>query len=436
MAAAAAAAHLSLFPSLSPNPLKTPTRPRPLAAPANALECERGVEFETGGSFFRRESAVGRDLGVLSAAIHFRSLSPGDDGSGIRVLDAMCGCGVRSLRYLAQAGADFVWANDASEDCRPLILSNLARHPRFSPEGRRRWAVTHLDANRVLAENYLRREFFDLVDVDSFGSDSSYMRLAISTIRKGGLLYVTSTDGYSSGGHRPHCSLDSYGAYVRPMPFSNEVGLRMLIGGVLREAAALGYHILPLFSYYSYHGPVFRVMLKVNKGQLQDRSQYGFISYCHCCGNSQTFSWEEVGQISCTCRKGEVSKSIVVSGPLWTGPLHDAAHVTEMLLLATEWGWACTNKKEDDLEKLLKQMIEEGDPLLHPGYIKLDEIARRGKMNTPPLSTLINALQKKGYAASRSHIAHNAIKTNCPITKCIQFAYELRHIAGTANRGT
>lgn len=36
----------------------------------------------------------------------------------------------------------------------------------------------------------------------------------------------------------------------------------------------------------------------------------------------------------------QVSKSLVVSGPLWTGPLHDTAFVTQMLNLAEEWGWA------------------------------------------------------------------------------------------------
>lgn len=52
------------------------------------------------------------------------------------------------------------------------------------------------------------------------------------------------------------------------MPFSNEIGLRMLIGGVAREASVLGYYATPLFSYYSYHGPVFRVMLRINRGRI------------------------------------------------------------------------------------------------------------------------------------------------------------------------
>jgi len=71
-------------------------------------------------------------------------------------------------------------------------------------------------------------------------------------------------------------SLAAYGAYVRPMPYANEIGLRMLIGGVVREAAVLGYHVTPLFSYYAFHGPVFRVLLRLNRGKIHD-SRYCII---------------------------------------------------------------------------------------------------------------------------------------------------------------
>lgn len=196
---------MALLPLLQSLP--TCKKPSPLRGPASAhiscsMEVERGVEFETGGSFFRRESAVGRDLGVLSAALHQRAL-----GGEMRIFDAMCGCGVRSLRYLRQAGASFVWANDANEESRGVIVSNLSRAGGAAPpggeRGKRRWVVSHSDANRVLAENYLQRVLFDMVDVDSFGSDSSFLRSAILAVKVGGLLYVTSTDGYTSGGHRP-----------------------------------------------------------------------------------------------------------------------------------------------------------------------------------------------------------------------------------------
>ncbi|CAH8361287.1 unnamed protein product [Eruca vesicaria subsp. sativa] len=62
------------------------------------------------------------------------------------------------------------------------------------------------------------------------------------------LLYLTSTDEYSSAGSKPYNSLAAYGAFTRPMPSGNEIRLRMLIGGAVREATMLDYHITPLFS--------------------------------------------------------------------------------------------------------------------------------------------------------------------------------------------
>lgn len=69
----------------------------------------------------------------------------------------------------------------------------------------------------------------------------------------------------------------------------------------------------------------------------------------------------------------QVSGSLIVSGPLWTGPLHNAAYIKEMLNLAEQWGWAGPGTGTD-LEKLLKQMVDESDPELPFGYIKLDEV--------------------------------------------------------------
>jgi tRNA (guanine26-N2/guanine27-N2)-dimethyltransferase len=44
-----------------------------------------------------------------------------------------------------------------------------------------------------------------------------------------------------------------------------------------------------------------------------------------------------------------------------------------MINLAEEWGWI-GNGAETDLEKLLKQMLDESDPRLNSGYIKMDEV--------------------------------------------------------------
>ncbi|KAF8720139.1 hypothetical protein HU200_024922 [Digitaria exilis] len=423
---AAAAAAISLPHSLTPTLHATRRRP----APPACAHSERGVSFDPGSAFYRSDSAAGRDLAVLAATLHRRH-GRLDPSAPFLCLDAMCGCGVRALRYLAQAGADFVWANDASEALRPVIVANLSRFERGSlpaEAGRRRWVVSHNDATRLLAERYLRREYFDVIDVDSFGGDAAYVRAALLALRIGGLLYLTSTDWRSARGYGSRSSLSSYGAYICPMPYPNEVGLRMVIGGAAREAALLGFHITPVFSYFAYHGPIYRVMIQLCNGKDDGISNYGFICHCKSCGQSRTFGFDELGQISCGCTDRTDVDSIAVVGPLWTGPLHDTSFLNEMLSLANEWGWAYTSENGVTLEKLLSTMIEESDPRLPPGYIRLDEISRRAKVNSPPLGTLINSLRKEGFSACRSHIGTDVIKTNCPIASCINVAREIRNL--------
>ncbi|KAH0865155.1 hypothetical protein HID58_082366 [Brassica napus] len=398
-----------------PNPSRSNGRCNPISVKSEA-QIERGLEFDPGETFFRHESARGRDLGVLSASLYKRS------SGSLRVLDAMCGCGIRSLRYLVEADADFVAANDANDENRRVITENLSKIERGVGD-ERRWVVTHMLANKAMIERYMVGDFFDLIDIDSFGSDSAFLRDAFNALKLGGLLYLTSTDGYSSGGHRPYNSLAAYGAFIRPMPFGNEIGLRMLIGGAVREAALLGYHVTPLFSYYSYHGPVFRVLLRVHRGKLHEDRNYGFVTFCHLCGHSDTVRWDELGLMGCPCSDTKASSSLVVSGPMWLGPLHDGSYVTEMLELAKEWGWVGEGTGMDlDLEKLLSIMIEESDPRLPPGYFKMDEMASRAKMNSPSLKKMMSALVKEGYAVSRSHIISNGLKTDCPMSHFIRIA--------------
>lgn len=85
----------------------------------------------------------------------------------------------------------------------------------------------------------------------------------------------------------------------------------------------------------------------------------------------------------------QVSKSLVVSGPLWTGPLHDTAYITEMLSLAEEWGWAGI-ETGTDLDKLLNQMVAESDPRLPFGYTKLDEVLTEKKITTLLCPKVVN----------------------------------------------
>ena len=185
----------------------------------------------------------------------------------LRILDAFSGCGTRAARYLSQSGADFVHVNDANEDMGPLLLQNLEKHGgprdlghegnfeggtggtvgsasvddaitsggaadaadgsgaradvtggrRWSPDDSwrsgltaeevggagQRWKITHSDAHRVIFDYYLNRDFFDIIDCDSFGLAGRAIGTAMHAVKHGGMLYLTQTDGRASGGHFP-----------------------------------------------------------------------------------------------------------------------------------------------------------------------------------------------------------------------------------------
>ena len=57
-----------------------------------------------------------------------------------------------------------------------------------------------LRCSRLLCATYLNEEYFDLVDVDSFGGETMHLPAAIDSVKYGGMLYLTSTDGFSGAG--------------------------------------------------------------------------------------------------------------------------------------------------------------------------------------------------------------------------------------------
>lgn len=85
-------------------------------------------------------------------------------------------------------------------------------------------------------------------------------------------------------------------------------------------------------------------------------------------------------------RGAQEKGSLVVSGPLWIGPLHDKEQVQSMAELAREWGWIRANGARSMsasqidmriLEELLEVMMDESQRGLPSGYIEMDEVSQK-----------------------------------------------------------
>ncbi|KAI7837842.1 hypothetical protein COHA_008330 [Chlorella ohadii] len=361
-------------------------------APSSGTVVERGVPFQLGHkAFYRPQSCFSRDLAVLSAVVHRRQQQQQQqqqqrqqrDGGGaaplppLHVCDAMAGSGVRSMRYLLQAGADYVLCNEGDPANAACLHGNLSSAAAAAaadclgstwstaaPAGARSWTVqaaggrqqqcelVHEEAASLLARCRLEGRFFDLIDCDSFGASTLVVGAALSAVRYGGLVCLTHTAGTIAGGRDPCSALALYGQHLAPVPSANEQGLRMLIGLAYREALARRLSIQPLWSLYSSHGPVWRTMLLVDRersGQpgrtAAGGAEYGYNLHWPGSGESACFGWHEMPAALLAAGRGGSSNSgshdeqPLLSGPLWLGPLHSLGHLRQVHAEAEERGW-------------------------------------------------------------------------------------------------
>lgn len=73
----------------------------------------------------------------------------------------------------------------------------------------------------------------------------------------------------------------------------------MLIGTAVKEGATRGVSLTPVFSLYSYHGPVFRVMLRAKRSAEWSVQHYSFAGHCHVHGHTRTVDWTDLGDAAC-----------------------------------------------------------------------------------------------------------------------------------------
>jgi tRNA (guanine26-N2/guanine27-N2)-dimethyltransferase len=360
------------------------------------MKVEGKAQFAIGEAFFREGSQIVRDLGILAAAIYRRETGE------LRVLEAMAGCGVRSLRYWLESGANWLLTNEGNPDRISLLESNLQ-----AAIAKKHCQITCENAHRLFFRCFEKKDYYDLVDVDCFGSAAPYLSTALWATKIGGLIYITSTDGRTGTGHLPQNSLANYGAYARSHPAAKEQALRLIIGAMQQQAASQGRGIQPIFSFYT--GETYRVMVRLLSQQQLTPENYGFLGYCQTCGEYQTVSWRKLGR--CLCDRDNTP--LTLTGAMWLGILHDRIYLKKMQDLAREWHW-------HSQAELLEIMAGEAD--FPPYFYTLGEIGRRGKIDIPPRSHLITTLKNRGDRATITHLDPQAIKTDASLATCIEVA--------------
>ena len=343
---------------------------------------DTGTQFPPGTAaiFFNRRMELNRDATILLLSV----LAPSD------YLDAMGATGVRGLRVAHECGIP-VTINDRDEQAINVIEKNTA-HAGLTIE------ITHRDVNALLSERS-----FDAVDIDPFGTPAPFLDAGVRGTRR--FLFVTATDTAPLCGAHLKAGIRRYFALPKNTEYHSEVGLRILLGAVVRETVKYDRGIEPLFCFAREHFT--RLHVRITRGASaadETITHIGFIMQCPKC----MYREEHRGMVpeSSTCPL--CGERLAPVGPLWLGSL---VHGETLDRMQAQLGSMVLGTKIE-LAKLIECCRAE---LPIASFYDYHHIAKRLNISPPPIVTILERLRSAGFVASRTHFSGYGIKTDAPL---------------------
>jgi tRNA (guanine26-N2/guanine27-N2)-dimethyltransferase len=328
--------------------------------------------------FYNPHMALNRSLCVgLTKAV----------GKAIVFADVLAGSGAKGLRVAVESGNE-VALNDANPDAVRIIKKN-ARLNKVKVK------VSNKDANAFLLEN---KNNFDFIDIDPFGSPVPFIDSAVLASKKKGFIGATATDTATLCGVYPMTCLRRYQAAPLRTWFCHEIGLRILVGYLVRSAAKYDCGIKPLLCHSTRH--YLRLYSEVKKGVKNASNSLGKLGYLYYCSQCHDITYEFSAfphPRTCECGVGTS-----FSGPLWLGALQEKSIVEKMQEMS----------QSPEAEKLLWTISQETS---HPFYYNVHFLARAIGGTPPGMEKIIQRLKNRGFQASRTHFSPVSIKTNADV---------------------
>ncbi|NMB78740.1 MAG: tRNA (guanine(10)-N(2))-dimethyltransferase [Methanomicrobiales archaeon] len=330
--------------------------------------------------FFNRRMEMNRDITILLLSI----LEPSD------YLDAMGATGIRGLRVAAECKIP-VTISDRDPAAIELITKNRD-HTGLPAD------IVMRDVNALLTE-----QSFDAVDLDPFGTPAMFIDAAVRGTRR--FLFVTATDTAPLCGAHLKAGIRRYGAVPMNTEYHSEVGLRILLGYVVRETVKYDRGVEPLFCYAREH--FVRLHLRILRGaQSADDTlkHMGFIHQCRKC----PYREEQPGLLAHDRTCPDCGEPLQPTGPLWLGSIRKNEIVRDLRNLAD----ARDLGSKKDLVKLLDTCIEE---LATSTFYDYHELAKLLGCSPPNIAVVLDRIRSRGYAVSRTHFSGYGIKTEAPL---------------------
>jgi len=343
-----------------------------------------GGEGAAEGVFFNPTQELNRDL-TVAALSAYREREPRAE----TYLDAMAASGVRGVRAARHGWAATLADLDA--DAVELARENLARN---GLDGE----VVERDVNSLLHDG---DRFFDVVDLDPFGTPMPFADAAFANARN--LVCVTATDTAPLCGAHFESGVRKYAAVPRNTEYHAEMGLRVLLSALARTAARYDVGVTPLLSHVSDHYVRTYLDLSHRATDANDAvDELGYVYHCQECLHRE----REYGLIAdppgtCAHCGGE---QVLPAGPLWLGPAHDAAFVAAVREHVTDYMGTAERART---------LLDTVEAELHePTHFDQHRLYGRWSEPAVGMEEFLDALRDAGLDASRTQFGGTTFKTD------------------------
>ncbi|QLG60659.1 tRNA (guanine(26)-N(2))-dimethyltransferase [Halorarum salinum] len=346
-----------------------------------------GASDGRGGEvFYNPEMELNRDVTVATLRA-YADREPRAD----TYLDAMAASGVRGARAAAEGWS--VTCADVDEEAVALAARNLANYDGCEAvEG---------DANALL-----HTDFFDVVDVDPYGSPMPFADAAVAGTRN--LLCVTATDTAPLCGAHFDAGVRRYSTVPRNTDYHAEMGLRVLVSALVRRAASRDKAARPVLSHVSRHYARTYLELDASASAANDCvDELGYVHHCQDCLERE----HEFGLIANppeACPHCGSNRS-VTAGPIWLGRIADPGFADAVREAVTDDMGTAKRAR-----KLLGTVSGELDRPTHYDQHRLCELWNRPASG---MDEFVATLRDAGYEASRAHYSGTAVKTDATVAE-------------------
>ncbi|WP_436936214.1 tRNA (guanine(26)-N(2))-dimethyltransferase [Halovenus marina] len=360
-----------------------------------AVEIDAPEQGEGAGEevFYNPTQELNRDLTIAT----LRAYSDREPRAET-YLDAMAASGIRGVRA-ASDGWD-VTCTDTDADAVSLCRDNFERNDLAGD-------VRQRDCRPLLYE-----EYFDVVDLDPFGTPIPFVDAAVQGTRN--LLCVTATDTAPLCGAHFESGVRSYSAVPRNTEYHAEMGVRILLSALVRTGARYDVAFRPLLTHATKH--YVRTYLELDRGATVANDavdSLGYIHHCEHCLRRET----EYGLIAdppeCCPNCGH---GIQTAGPVWLDSTCDREFLPDV-----DAALSAELDTMDKLERLLDRLDAE---LSEPTHYDQHRLCKRWNRPAPSMDEFLDQIRASGYDASRTHYGGTTFKTTASVE-------EIRAVTGS-----